>query len=727
MQDLLDKLNPAQKEAVLHREGPLLILAGAGSGKTRVLTHRVAYLIDQGVDPSQILAITFTNKAAKEMKERLTSLVGSRAVDRLWVSTFHACCVRILRKEIGNLGYQSNFVIYDTGDQQTLIKNCLRELNLDEKKFTPRAVAAAISNGKNQLLSPEQYDRLSANFFANKVSEVYRLYQEKLKANNALDFDDLLMLTVKLFKENTPVLHYYQEKFKYILIDEYQDTNHAQYLIVKMLAKGYRNLCAVGDPDQSIYGWRGADIQNILDFEEDYPEAKIIKLEQNYRSTKTILQAANNVILNNTGRKQKELWTDNEKGRPITCFMGQNERYEAQFIVDEICKQHQVDGIPYSDFAILYRTNAQSRIIEEVLVRNAIPYEIFGGLKFYERKEIKDILAYLRVLANPADDISLERIINVPKRGIGDATLNKVQEFAAGQGLSIYNALKIVQEIPGLSSRFINSLKQFSDLLEKFRAKMDRIPLTELVQIVLNDTGYLAELEVEKTVEAQTRIENLQEFLSVTAEFDRQSEDKTLVTFLAQTALVTDLDAYTENEEKVVLMTLHTAKGLEYPVVFLAGMEEGVFPHTRALLDEGELEEERRLCYVGMTRAQQNLYLTRAWQRTLYGNTVYNAPSRFLDEIPEHLKEDYQANKSNSSHFAGTSSKTASISKNVGTGAASKSMESFNLGDHVAHQKWGEGVVVKVEGKGENIQLNIAFPDLGIKTVMAKYAPITKL
>lgn len=723
MLDLIAKLNPAQKEAVLHGEGPLLILAGAGSGKTRVLTHRVAYLVRQGVDPQRILAITFTNKAAKEMKERLIHLIGEKDVARLWVSTFHAACVRILRREIGALGYQSNFVIYDSADQQTLIKNCLKDLNLDEKKFTPRAILAAISNAKNRLMGPERYDFEAANFFEQKVSQVYKLYQQKLKEANALDFDDLLMLTVKLFKENPAILHYYQHKFQHILVDEYQDTNHAQYLLVKMLGEEHRNVYVVGDPDQSIYGWRGADIQNILDFEEDYPEAKVIKLEQNYRSTQTILQAANEVISNNTSRKEKRLWTENPKGEPIICFTAQDEHHEAEFVGSEIYRRHNQEGRAYRDFAVLYRTHAQSRVFEETFIRYGIPYEIYGGLMFYERKEIKDILAYLRVLANPRDIISLERIINVPKRGIGEATLGKILAFADQRGITPFEAMQLADSIPGLNKRLLNSIKQFADLMEGFRQKVGTLPLTDLVRTILVDTGYLAELEMEKTVEAQTRIENLQEFLSVTSDFDRHAEEKTLEAFLAQVSLVSDVDNLEESEDKVVLMTLHTAKGLEFPVVFLCGMEEGVFPHSRAMLDETELEEERRLCYVGMTRAQELLYLTRAWQRTLYGNTVNNPPSRFLTEFSEELRQDYGFSRK----IQGKKDLPKPLADEKGKGAQREGRLSFNLGDHVVHSKWGEGVIVKISGEGKDLQLSIAFPDLGIKNVLAEYAPIKKV
>jgi DNA helicase-2/ATP-dependent DNA helicase PcrA len=721
MQEMLSKLNPAQKRAVLHTEGPLLILAGAGSGKTRVLTNRVAYLIEKGVEPFRILAITFTNKAANEMKERLSLLVGEKLARGLWVSTFHAACVRILRREIKALDYQSNFIIYDSADQQTVVKNCLKELNIDEKKYTPRSVLAEISRAKNRFVLPAQYSQEASNYYENIISDIYQLYQDKLKSANALDFDDLLILTVKLFKENPSVLQYYQNKFQHILVDEYQDTNHVQYILIKLLAEAHRNICVVGDPDQSIYGWRGADIQNILDFEEDYPDAVVIKLEQNYRSTKTILKAANQVINNNFDRKEKALWTENEEGEPIICFMGQDERHEAEYIADEIYRGHNKEDRPYKDFAVLYRTHAQSRPIEETFIRFGIPYEIYGGLKFYERKEIKDILAYLRVIANPNDTVSLTRIINVPKRGIGEATLAKVESFAASHNCSLYDALNRAGEINELTPRFVNILMKFCSLLEDFRAKKDTIPLTELVEIILNATGYLTELENEKTTEAQTRIENLREFMSVTSDFDRHAEEKNLDAFLEQIALVTDLDGYNEEQDAVVLMTLHTAKGLEFPVVFLAGLEETVFPHARSQLDETELEEERRLCYVGMTRAEQKLYMTRAWQRTIYGKTVYNQPSRFLDEIPEELKtgtEKQNEIKTQTSPFIPSWSKP--------NFAPRQTELHFNLGDHIIHSKWGEGVIVKITGSGEDAQLSIAFPNQGIKNLMVKYAPIRK-
>lgn len=713
--EIVNKLNPSQQEAVLTTEGPLLVLAGAGSGKTRVLTHRIAYLLaEKGVEPSRILAITFTNKAAQEMKERLTRLVGAD-LRHLWVSTFHAACVRILRREISALGYQPNFVIYDTNDQLTLIKNCLADLNIDDKKFPPRSILNVISNAKNMLWDPDRLQDMAGNFFETKAAEVYRYYQKRLKELNALDFDDLLMLTVNLFRQQPQVLRYYQQKFEYILVDEYQDTNHAQYMLVKLLAAEHRNICVVGDPDQSIYGWRGANIQNIMDFEEDYPDAKVVKLEQNYRSTQVILDAANAVIANNTGRKPKNLWTDKQGGSLITSFEGEDEHHEAHFIAGEIYRQHQEKRRPYKDFAVLYRTNAQSRVLEETFIKNGIPYEIFGGIKFYERREIKDILAYLRVLANPADALSLARIINVPKRGIGEVAWLRLLDYAQQQGCTVFDAVVNAGEIPDLAKRSLNAIEKFGAMMTGFKEKVDKISLTELAELILKETGYLEELKKENTPEAQTRLENLQEFLSVTHDYDKYSEENTLDGFLAQISLVTDLDNYAEEDDRVVLMTLHTAKGLEFPVVFLTGMEEGVFPHNRSMLDDNELEEERRLCYVGITRAQEELYLTRAWQRTLYGNTVYNPPSRFLAEIPDDLI--VEAEKSG--HKPQAKSPPAAKMKSTAPAAG------FQLGDKVNHPKWGVGVVVKVEGQGEDQQLTVAFPDQGLKVLLAKYAPLS--
>lgn len=743
--ELLAKLNDKQQEAVRCTEGPLLILAGAGSGKTRVLTHRIAYLLGKGVSPESILAITFTNKAAGEMKERVAHLVGGVA-DRMWVTTFHSSCVRILRREIDELGYDRNFVIYDSADQLTLLKECLKALNIDDKKFPPRAIAGLISDAKNKLETPADFKRKAYDHFAQIVAEVYPVYQSRLRQNNALDFDDLIMLAADLFVKHPDVLQRYQERFKYILVDEYQDTNHAQYQLVKLLAGKYRNLCVVGDDDQSIYGWRGADIQNILDFEKDYDEAKVIKLEQNYRSTKSILEAANFVVKNNLGRKRKELWTDNPQGPNLVRFTGQDEFEEIAFVVDRIKKARAKEGRKYSDFAVLYRTNAQSRVVEEVFMKAQIPYTIVGGTKFYERKEIKDIMAYLRVILNPTDTVGLGRIINVPRRGIGDASMAKVTAYAQDFGLTTYQALKQATQIPGLTARATNPMGQFMHVMEDLMRDQYNLTITELVDQILSRTGYLRELEEEKTIEATTRIENIKEFRSVTMDFDKHSEEKTLEAFLAGIALVSDIDSMDEESEAVVLMTLHSAKGLEFPVVFLVGMEEGVFPHSRAQLDNTQLEEERRLCYVGITRAQEKLYLTSAWRRTLFGNTQYNPGSRFFDEIPGTLLTNHDpldgeppersaggAPRVSSPTAAGKTSNSigAGLGSNLGVGtkqgAAPTVAGLFSVGDKVAHAKFGQGVVVSVKGDGDDAEVAVAFPQAGVKKLIAKYAPLKKM
>ncbi|ADG81715.1 DNA helicase PcrA [Thermincola potens] len=734
-------LNPEQKEAVEWTEGPLLILAGAGSGKTRVLTYRIAHLIHRkGVSPRNILAITFTNKAAQEMKERVERFLGYDSRD-LWVCTFHSACVRILRMEIEKLGYGRNFVIYDSADQQTLLKNCLKELNIDDKKYPPRAMQVLISQAKNGLQDPAAFKRQAQDYYQEVGARVYELYQHKLKENNAMDFDDLIMKTVELFEKFAQVLDYYQERFKYILVDEYQDTNHAQYRLIRLLAAKYRNLCVVGDDDQSVYGWRGADIQNILDFERDYPEARVIKLEQNYRSTKNILAAANHVVKRNIGRKEKSLWTENEEGLLPVFFRAQDQYQEAYYIAERIYRLHLEEDRPYRDFAVLYRTNAQSRVIEEVFIKNGIPYTIVGGLKFYERKEIKDILAYLRVISNPADNISLQRIINVPRRGIGDTTMGKIAEYANYQGISHYEALIRAEEIPGLTGRSLSPVKKFGQLIEAFRQTARHSSVTELVNEVLQQTGYIRELEAEKSVEAQTRLENIKEFLSVTKEFDARAAENRLEDFLAEVSLISDVDEYTEGADAVVLMTLHSAKGLEFPVVFIAGMEEGIFPHSRSMLDNSQLEEERRLCYVGITRAKERLYLTAAWERNLFGNTMFNPVSRFIEEIPPALLdteggERRRHEQESREMFRGSRDKDrrssfadrAHVSPVGSYKIEDRPKESFfHLGDKVQHSKWGVGVVVAVNGKGEDAELSIAFPDLGIKKLMVRYAPLKKV
>ncbi len=638
--ELLNGLNKEQKEAVLHNEGPLLILAGAGSGKTRVLTHRIAHLIkEQGVYPSSILAITFTNKAAREMRERIDSLIGDLSND-MWVGTFHSICIRILRRDIEKLGYDRSFVIYDTTDQQVVIKECIKELNLNDKNFPPKSVLETIGKQKDELIDAEHFEKLYASDFRmGKIAKAYKLYEKKLKNNNALDFDDIIMNTIKLFKQCPEVLEYYQRRFRYILVDEYQDTNTAQYTLVRQLSEAHKNLCVVGDDDQSIYGWRGANIRNILDFEKDFKKCKTIKLEQNYRSTQNILDAANFVISNNTGRKCKSLWTENKGGSKIVVCENDNEHEEAMYTAREIQRLINDENRKFKDFAVLYRINAQSRVIEEMFMREGLPYKIVGGQKFYDRKEIKDIIAYLRLIQNPADNVSLKRIINVPKKGIGDTTVEHAENVAIEKGLSIFSIIADAYEYPVLS-RAAQKLEAFSKMIMKLRTMKESYSISKLLDMVISDTGVLREYEAEDTVEAQSRVENIKELKSVALEFEKQNEENSLEEFLANISLVSDLDNLEEEQDYVVLMTMHSAKGLEFPVVFIPGMEEGVFPGYRAITEGPEqLEEERRLCYVGITRAREKLYLSNARFRTLFGNSSYNRPSRFLSEIPDNLIE----------------------------------------------------------------------------------------
>ncbi|BBW98334.1 DNA helicase PcrA [Geobacillus sp. FSL W8-0032] len=715
---LLAHLNKEQQEAVKTTEGPLLIMAGAGSGKTRVLTHRIAYLMaEKQVAPWNILAITFTNKAAREMKERVQALLGGAAED-VWISTFHSMCVRVLRRDIDRIGINRNFSILDPTDQLSVIKAILKDKNIDPKKWEPRTILGTISAAKNDLLAPEQFAKRASTYYETIVSDVYQEYQQRLLRNHSLDFDDLIMTTIQLFDRVPDVLQYYQYKFQYIHIDEYQDTNRAQYTLVKKLAARFQNICAVGDADQSIYRWRGADIRNILSFERDYPNAKVILLEQNYRSTKRILQAANEVIAHNVNRKPKRLWTENPEGKPITYYEAMNEVDEARFVADRIQEAIEQEGRRYRDFAVLYRTNAQSRVIEEVFLKANIPYQIVGGLKFYDRKEIKDILAYLRVIANPDDDLSLLRIINVPKRGIGASTIDKLVRYAVEHGLSLFAALGELEMI-GFSAKTAGALAAFRAQLEQWTQLQEYVSVTELVEEVLDRSGYRAMLEEERTIEAQSRLENLDEFLSVTKHFENVSDDKSLIAFLTDLALVSDLDELNGSDQAaegdaVVFMTLHAAKGLEFPVVFLIGMEEGIFPHNRSLNDEDEMEEERRLAYVGITRAEEELVLTSAQMRTLFGNIQMNPPSRFLNEIPPHLLE-------------------AAVPRSVAAPrpAAARTVHGvvggWKVGDRANHRKWGVGTVVSVRGDGEEQELDIAFPSpIGVKRLLAKFAPIEK-
>ncbi|ADM36727.1 DNA helicase PcrA [Bacillus spizizenii] len=731
---LLSGLNPVQQEAVKTTDGPLLLMAGAGSGKTRVLTHRIAYLMaEKHVAPWNILAITFTNKAAREMKERVESILGPGA-DDIWISTFHSMCVRILRRDIDRIGINRNFSILDTADQLSVIKGILKERNLDPKKFDPRSILGTISSAKNELTEPEEFSKVAGGYYDQVVSDVYTDYQKKLLKNQSLDFDDLIMTTIKLFDRVPEVLEFYQRKFQYIHVDEYQDTNRAQYMLVKQLAERFQNLCVVGDSDQSIYRWRGADITNILSFEKDYPNASVILLEQNYRSTKRILRAANEVIKNNSNRKPKNLWTENDEGIKISYYRGDNEFGEGQFVAGKIHQLHSSGTRKLSDIAILYRTNAQSRVIEETLLKAGLNYNIVGGTKFYDRKEIKDILAYLRLVSNPDDDISFTRIVNVPKRGVGATSLEKIASYAAMNGLSFFQAIQQVDFI-GVSAKAANALDSFRQMIENLTNMQDYLSITELTEEILDKTEYREMLKAEKSIEAQSRLENIDEFLSVTKNFEQKSEDKTLVAFLTDLALIADIDQLDQQEEEsggkdaITLMTLHAAKGLEFPVVFLMGLEEGVFPHSRSLMEEAEMEEERRLAYVGITRAEQELYLTNAKMRTLFGRTNMNPESRFIAEIPDDLLENLNEKKETRAPSArkmqprrGPVSRPVSYASKTGGDTLN-----WAVGDKAGHKKWGTGTVVSVKGEGEGTELDIAFPSpVGVKRLLAAFAPIEK-
>lgn len=714
-----NSLNPMQKNAVLTTEGPVLVLAGAGSGKTRVLTHRIAYLVEEKeVSPYNILAITFTNKAAKEMKERVGELLEDNYRD-LWVSTFHSSCVRILRMEIDKLGYSKNFVIYDTTDQQVLMKECLKKLNLDDKMFQSRSVLNAIGRAKDQLIGPSEYISEYGNDFRNqKISELYRIYQDKLRSNNALDFDDLIMKTVQLFQTNPTILNYYQNKFKYILVDEFQDTNMAQYTLISILARGHQNLCVVGDDDQSIYGWRGADIRNILGFENDFPNTQVIKLEQNYRSTKSILDAANMVVANNTDRKTKKLWTDNNDGEIIQYYNANNEYDEASFVASTIEKLNDEENRSFTDFAVLYRTNAQSRALEEMLMKRGIPYKIYSGTRFYDRKEIKDILAYLRIIENPVDDVSVKRIINVPKRGIGLKSMEKFDKYADISGESFFSALLDVNQMTNQSTRVKVQTSKFTNLIMSLREKRNEMSVTDIVKEIYEGTGYIELLRSQEKIESESRIENLEEFLSLTKDFDENAEVKTLEEFLARTSLETNMDEDEDEENAVVLMTLHSAKGLEFPVVFIPGMEEGIFPSSMSLQENNE-EEERRLCYVGITRAREKLYMTHAMSRTLYGKRGSNPISRFMSEIPEELiKIDKPYNRKKDLGKMRTSPLfSGAMMHGKKSSIKSVDLKDVKSGSKIKHPKFGVGTVVSVSGD----MLTIAFPNAGIKKISSTF------
>lgn len=757
MNPLLAGMNDKQAEAVMTTEGPLLIMAGAGSGKTRVLTHRVAHLIqDLDVLPWRILAITFTNKAAREMKERISQLVDESDAEAVWVSTFHALAVRILRRDIDKLGYKKDFSIIDASAQRTLIKRILKDFNVDIEKYAPRSVLGAISNAKNAMEGPEEYVKKATGPFEEIVGKAYKEYQHRLALAQSLDFDDLIMLTIELLHKDQEVLSYYQEKFLYVHVDEYQDTNDAQYELVTLLSAKHRNLAVVGDSDQSIYGWRGANMQIILNFSKEYPEAKTVMLEQNYRSTQTILDAANAVIRNNNERIAKKLWTDNGEGEKITYYRGQSDRSEALFVIKEIRDAVDTQQHDYKDFAVLYRTNAQSRGVEEALVKANMPYTVVGGSKFYDRKEIRDVLAYLSLVTNPADNENFLRIVNEPKRGIGQTSLEKLRRFALENNWTLLDSAANATLIPGLSARAANKLTDFAKMISDFIKQMSfDLSLTDLTKSILEKSGYEAQLKKSPTPENEGRLENLSEFLSVTEEFDKNYEpsDEIIskyVDFLGELALVSDLDNVDENSNnQITLMTLHAAKGLEFPVVFLVGMEENIFPLSRAAADDDQLEEERRLAYVGITRAKEKLFLTNAYSRLLYGRTTSNPASRFIDEIDAKLiDEKYDGSGFQSLNrerdlpfskrsvpaqgvtFSGRKRQqpvqlTSQSRPNVtNTGSEKKD---WVIGDAVQHKKWGIGHVIKITGDGEDKELDIAFPAQGIKRLLAAFAPISKV
>ena len=733
-----DSLNKEQKKAVLHTEGPLLILAGAGSGKTRVLTHRIAYLIEEKkVAPWNILAITFTNKAAKEMRERVDNLVGSGSED-IWVSTFHSTCVKILRRHIDKIGYDRYFTIYDTDDQKKLIRDCMKQLNVDPKQFKENSILSSISSAKDKLLTPKKFEKQAYEYRDQVVSKVYTMYQDRLKKNNALDFDDLLVKTVEVFRLCPDVLSYYQDKFKYIMVDEYQDTNHVQYIFVGLLASRYKNLCVVGDDDQSIYRFRGADISNILDFEKDFRNAEVIKLEQNYRSSKNILEAANQVISNNYGRKNKTLYTDNESGDLINYRCLQNEQAEAEFMAGEIIKGIESEGRDFKDYAILYRTNAQSRVIEERFILNNIPYKIVGGTSFYQRKEIKDILAYLKTINNSTDDIAVKRIINVPRRGIGTTTINKVENYAYNNDVNFFDALCEVSQIPNMT-RSSKKVEAFTHFIRTLRVEMATMSLVDLTNEVIERTGYVKELEAEGTDEAHGRIDNIGELISKLTEYENNEEEPTLNGFLEEVALIADIDNYNEETNVVVLMTMHSAKGLEFPCVFISGMEDGLFPSYMSISSgqQEDIEEERRLCYVGITRAKQKLYLLGANSRMIRGMTQYNQVSRFIREINNELfdleytkpVQDMPNEKTSFRKNAHSFLKSNPyvVKKNANKMPAPGNFTlNYEVGDLVKHMKFGIGEVLAIQPGGADYEVTVNFPSAGVKKLMARLANLKK-
>jgi len=727
---LLASLNPVQREAVLHTDGPVLIVAGAGSGKTRALTHRIAYLIrERGVSPYAILAITFTNKAAREMAERVEALLGQRVASGMWICTFHSACARILRREHAHVGLPSAFTIYDEGDTERLIAAVLRELDLDAKRFPPRAMAAAIGRAKDHVISAEEYAAGARSYYEQIIAKVYSAYEERKRAAGALDFDDLIAETVRLFREHPEVLEHYQERFRYILIDEYQDTNRAQYQLVNLLAAKYRNVCVVGDADQGVYSWRGATIQNLLDFERDYPDAAVFLMEQNYRSTKAILEVANALIHHNLQRKPKALWTEGPQGERPVRFRAENEHEEALFVAEETQRLVEEEGYRYADVAVFYRTNAQSRVLEDVLMRAGIPYRVIGGVRFYQRKEIKDVLAYLRLLVNPQDVISARRIINTPKRGIGEQTVAALEGFAAMEGIPFLEACRRVEGIPTLQPRARGAVAGFVHVMDRLaEALASGAGAAAMVEAAATESGYLLELEAERTIEAEGRIENIRELIGVAAEHEARFPDAELVEFLESVSLVSDQDELEEESGSVTLMTLHVAKGLEFPVVFIIGMEDGVFPHYRSMGDAAELEEERRLAYVGITRAKERLYLCHAWSRSLFGTTSYNPPSRFLGEIPAELLRSLEEGEEAGAVIGagGRGAADGSALRAAVTSGRRAPLE-ISAGDTVHHERWGEGVVLTVRGAGSEAEATVRFAEAGEKRLLLAYAPLRKV
>lgn len=738
MNNMLDKLNERQKEAVLATEGPVLVLAGAGSGKTTVLVNRIAYMIsEKHIRPWNILAITFTNKAAREMKDRIERLLGDTAKD-MWIGTFHSVCVRILRSCIDLLGYSRDFVIYDTADTKTVMKECLRELDIDEKSFPVRNVLSIISNAKNDLMDAATFENVyKSDYRMSIIAKIYYRYQTKLRKNNAVDFDDIILNTVKILSENPDVLSKYQDKFQYILVDEYQDTNNSQYLLINLLAQANRNLCVVGDDDQSIYKFRGANIGNILNFEDDYSDVQKITLDQNYRSTQNILDAANSVISNNKGRMGKSLWTSNGDGNKVFVYTGTNEYDEARYIARQIKKHFDEQG-SFSDCAILYRTNAQSRVIEEMLMRESVPYKVLSGLRFYDRKEIKDIIAYLRVVYNPNDDVSLARIINEPKRKIGNATLEKARNIAREKETSLYDVISHADDYPEFKTA-IKKLLGFSEIIKSLIKLKDTVTIEDLTGRILNDTGYMPALVMEDTTESKTRIENLGEFISVITEFEKNEETgNTLGEFLGNISLVSDIDGYDENEDSAVLMTIHSAKGLEFPIVFLSGLEEGLFPGMRSMESDDDIEEERRLCYVAITRAKEQLYITKTISRTIHGKTMPTTASRFFKEIPvEYLEDKTTLQPKVAKVMQDLGVRNASAPKKEvymtkGFGSSVKSSGStdyskFKAGDTVEHRTFGRGEILKATPCGNDCILEIQFESIGFKRLMAAFAKVKKI